>query len=270
MNRMQAMAYPPIHKFAMSLALVVMPAISQKPAPPPVDPQLPAKLKELKGFVKDRKMAQDFPAIGLIQHLSKGLEAKNPKDQSKICTALGDIFRTGKVRTGSKVVLYREAADALTKLEAGGAKQILKGAENKRFKDDIALRAYLTLALGKTKDPKQISYLIEITTRSRHDELRAASGQALGYFGDAKITKQREIVKEIIKAWGTLESKANEAVSLDPNGPQNFGPQNARKTLRVAAGKWISTLQKLTGVSQSKFRDWQRWQNKNKGWKPPK
>ena len=257
-------------KFAAVLVLVVGAVAAQKKALPPVDPNLSARLKELRDLVKDRKMTLDFQAIGLMQSLTKDVAKVNPKDQAKIGKALGGVFKTGKVRTGGKAILYRETSDALAKLETHGSKELLKACENKRFKDDIGLRAHMLRSLGKTKDVKQIDFLIEVTSRSPHDELRAASGQGLSNYKHAKDKTQRKIVKEIIKAWGSLESKANQAVSNDPNGPQDFGPQNARRTLRVAQGKWVATLQTLTGVSQSNFMAWQRWQNKNKGWKPPK
>jgi hypothetical protein len=269
-TRMHAMAHPSTIKFAAVFALVAGAALAQKPVLPPVDPNLPARLKELRDLVKDKEMTRDFQAIHLMQVLTKDLSKVNPKDKTKIAKALEGVFKTGKVRTGGKAILYRETSDALVKFETDGAKPILKAAEHKRFKDDIKLRAHMLMALGKTKDVKQISFLLEVTSRSPHDELRAASGQALSNFAHAKDKMQRAIVKEIIKAWGSLESKANQAVSNDPNGPQNFGPQNARRTLRVAQGKWVATLQKLTGISQTKFMDWQRWQNKNKGWNPPK
>jgi hypothetical protein len=267
---MVIMAYPSLVKFAAMLALASAPALAQTPAPPPVDPALPARLNELKDMVKDKSMEKDFPAIGSIQNLAKDLDKKNPKDVQKIAKALGDVFRTGKLRTGGKDILYRETANALAKFEEEGAKALLKAAEDKRFDDNLALRAHLILALGKTQDQKQVNYLLEVMTRSPHDELRAASGEALGNFKNAKINQQRDIVKEIIKAWGSLESLANQAVNNSSNGPQDFGPENARRTLRAVESKWVGTLQKLTGVSQSKFLEWQHWQNKNKNWEPPK
>lgn len=268
------MAHPSLARFAALLALaagsLAMDLPAQKPKPPKPDPALTGRLAELKKFVKDRKMTRDFPAIGSMQDLAKDLDKKNPKDVTKTAKAIGDVFKLGKVRTGSKDILYREAADALAKFGADGAKLLVKAAENKRFKDNLSLRAHIVKAVGKTKDTKQIKFLVELTTRSPHNELRAASGEALGNYTKAKVKEQRDIVKEIIKTWGSLHSQASQAVSLDPNGPQDFGPQNARKTLRMAEGKWVATLQKLTGVSHSKFRDWQHWQNKNKRWSPPK
>src|SRR5690606_11251964 len=129
--------------------------------------------------------AGDFQAIGLMQNLSKDLDKKNPKDLEKIAKALGDVFTTGKVRTESKDILYRETSDALAKFAEDGAKELAKAAEHKRFDENLALRAHMTLALGKTKDLKQIDYFLDVTTRSPHDELRAASGEALGNFGHA-------------------------------------------------------------------------------------
>ena len=63
---------------------------------------------------------------------------------------------------------------------AEGAKELAKYVENKRVKDNLSLRAHMLRALGKTQDDKQIDYLIEVTSRSPHDELRAAAGEALG------------------------------------------------------------------------------------------
>lgn len=263
------MAKTPLASFAVALALAATTLPAQKPPVPPVDPNLPAQLKDLKSMVKDRKMTLDFQAIGLIQNLIKDVDKKNPKDKKKLVKAFGQIFKTGKLRTGNKDVLYRETSDALEKFGADGAKALLKAVEDKRFDDNLKLRAHLTVALGRTKDVRQIKYLIEVTTRSPHDQLRAASGEALGFFTEAKDKQKRDIVKEIIRAWGSLHSKATQAERIDPNGPQDFGPQNARRILRACEGKWRSTLGKLTGVSQSAFPDWQRWLNKNKNWEPP-
>jgi HEAT repeat protein len=241
--------------------------LAQKPKDPPADPEVPKRLAELKGYVKNRKMEDDFQAIGLMQALTKTPDQQNSKDKKKIAKGLGDVFKLGRVREGRQDVLYREAADALAKYGADGAKGLSRAVENKRFKDNLSLRAHMLKALGKTKDDKQIDYLLEVTSRSPRDPLRAASGEALGNFTEAKIRDKREIVKQVIRAWGSLQSEATRAVSNDASGPQDFGPQNARRILRACEGKWISSLQKLTGMSFTKFADWQRWQNKNKNWK---
>lgn len=252
--------------FATVLALLAGALQAQKPPEPPVDPELPKRLSELKSMVKDRKMEQDFQAIGLIQAMTKDPAQQNPKDHKKIAKALGDVFTSGKVREDRKDVLYREAATGLGKYGELGCKELLDAVENKRIKDNLSLRGHMLRELGKTKDEKAVDYLLEQTTRSPHDELRAASGEALGNFTEVKIEKKRDIVKEVIRAWGSLESLANQPVSSDPNAPVDFGPQNARRILNAVGGRWVATLQKLTGVSHTKFEDWQHWQNKNKRW----
>ncbi|MEO6597570.1 MAG: hypothetical protein ABIP94_22735, partial [Planctomycetota bacterium] len=89
-------------------------ALAQTPEPAP-DPDLGNQLKELKSIVSDRDMKDDFRAITLIQKLGKEPDKINPKDAEKIAKALGDVFKTGKVRPPEKDILYRETADALAK-----------------------------------------------------------------------------------------------------------------------------------------------------------
>src|SRR5690606_21818249 len=189
------------------------------PPVPPVDPELPKQLKELKDLVNDRKMAGDFQAIGLMQQLAKTPEQRNPKDQEKIAKALGDVFTTGKVRPADMDLLYREAGDALSLFGEDGAKELAKAVEHKRIKDLIPLQAHLFLALGRTEDPKQVDLLLDTATRSPHDELRAAAGQALGNYTSLDAKPRREAVKQLIREWGSLHSSATTPEPTDPNAP---------------------------------------------------
>ena len=88
---------------------------------------------------------QEFTSTLLfsIQNLAKDPAEWNPKDADKITKTLGDLYQLGKVRTGGKDILYRETADALAKFEVKGAKPLAKAAVNKRFKDNLSLRAHL-------------------------------------------------------------------------------------------------------------------------------
>jgi hypothetical protein len=244
-------------------------ATAQTPPPPPVDPVLPDQLKELKALVSDSKMANDFQAIGLIQKLTQGVADKNPKDQERLAKALGDVFRTGKSRPPEKDILYRETADALAKFGADGAKELAKAVEDKRHKDNLPLLAHMLLALGRTKDEKQVELLTDTAVRSPDDELRAAAGEALANYAELDLKLRRSTVKTLIREWGALHQLATTADPTDPNAPIDMGPQNARRTLRAIEGKWNSTLQKLTGTSHTQFTDWQHWLNKNPNWTPP-
>jgi hypothetical protein len=255
---------------AASLAAQVpAPGAPASPQAPAVDPALPDQLKQLKEWVGEPKMVADFQAIGLIQKLSRDFDARNPKDKERLAKAIGDVFRTGKLRTADKDVLYREASDALGKMGAEGGKELAKAVGDARFKDNVPLQAHMILALGKTEDEKQVDWLVDTATRSVHDELKAAAGEALGNYTSLDIKARREIVKALIRDWGSQHQKATQGESTDPNAPINPDPQNARKTLRAIEGKWIATLTKLTGMSLSAFPDWQRWLNKNPNWTSP-
>jgi hypothetical protein len=244
-------------------------AIGQEPAPPPLDPALPDQLKELKTLVADPKMRSDFQAIALLQKLTQEPGQRHPKDKERLAKALGDVFRTGKVRPGANDILYRETADALARFAVDGGKELAKAATDKRFDDNRGLQAHLLLALGRTQDPAQVELLTDIATRSPHDELRAAAGEALGSYTELDAKARRPIVKALLREWGALHQLATTPDPTDPNAPIDFAPQNARRTLRAIEGKWNRTLQRLTGTSHSQFPEWQRWLNKNPNWTPP-
>lgn len=257
----------PRHGLFAALLLAAL-APAQEPEPP-LDPTLPDRLKELKQLVADRKMEQDFQAIGLIQNLTRDLGDKHPKDKARLAKALGDVFTTGKARPPEHDLLYREAGDALGKLGEDGAKELEKAIEHKRVEDHVPLVAHLLLALGRTESEKHVELLTDLAVRSPHDEIRAAAGEALGNYTSLDTKPRREVVKALIRAWGSLHQLATRPEPTDPNAPIDFEPQNARRTLRAIEGKWNQTLQKLTGTSFSQFPDWQRWLNKNPDWQPP-
>jgi len=263
--------HPRLRSLGLSFVFALQVA-AQNPAPtpvPPVDAALPEQLKELKSYVADPKMTADFQAIGLVQKLAQNPDQRNPKDKERLAKAFGDVFRGGKLRPADKDILYRETGDALGKFGADGAKELAKVLAEPRLKDSVTLRALLIVNLGKTQDDKQVDWLLDETCRSPHDEIRAAAGEALGCYANLDQKARREVVKQMIREWGSLHSKATAMTSNDPNAPIDTGPENARKTLRAVEGKWNATLAKMTGVSHSAFPDWQRWLNKNPNWVAP-
>jgi hypothetical protein len=261
--------HPQSYAFRLAALLFAGALAAQATPPPPVDPVLPDQLKELKTMVAEPKMADDFRAIGFMQKLVAGFEGKNPKDKERLAKGFGEVFRTGKVRTAEKEILYRETADGLAKMGADGAKELARAVNDARFKDAVALQAHLIVAMGKTEDEKQVDWILDTAVRSPHDELKAAAGEALGYFTSLDMKARREAVKALIREWGSLHQRSTEPESRDPAAPVNFDPQNARKTLRAVEGKWVATLSRLTGVSLTGFPDWQRWLNKNPNWVAP-
>ena len=254
---------------AVAAAQNPAPAPAPAPAPIAVDPALPERLKELKTLVSHPKMADDFQAVGLIQSLVADVAKIAPKDKEKLAKALGEVFRTGKLRPADKDVLYREAGDALGKLGLDGSKELSKAIADPRFKDYLQLLAHWIVALGRTEDEKQVDFLLDTTTRSPHDELRAAAAEALGSYQNMDGKLRREVVKQIVREWGSLHQQATSPDPVDASQPIPLQPQNARRTLKAVEGKWVATLQKLSGQTHGAFADWQRWLNKNPNWTPP-
>lgn len=268
---MHRMATSHLRHFLPSLLLAAM-VLAQAPPPPPADPTLPDRIKELKGFCTDPKMESDFRAIGSIQQLAKDVDKRNPKDQQRLAKALGDVFHWGKVRPPDQDVLYREAGDALSHFGADGAKELVAAIENDRIKEReyIPLRAHLLLDLGKTKDEKQVEYLIEQARRSPWDPIMAAAGEALGNFTDLEIKKRRDVVKQLVIKYGEVTAKASQLESTDPTAPIDLNLQNAKETLARIQKPFNSTLAKLTGQSFTDGAEWRHWLNKEPNWSPPK
>lgn len=260
-----------LRTFAQSLMVLacIHTAAAQAPPVPPVDPTVADRLKELKGLVADSKMAGDMQAVSLMQALTKEPGKLNPKDKERIVKGLGDVFHHGKVRTADKDILYREASDALAKLGPEAGQELAKAIGSVRFKDAIPLQAHFLLATGRTQDDKQVQLLVDTAARSNHDELRAAAGEALGNYTSLEMKARREVVKTLVRTWGSLHQQATTPDPTDPNQPIPIQPQNARQTLRAVEGKWGATLTRLTGVSNTAFMDWQRWLNKNPNWVGP-
>jgi hypothetical protein len=261
---------------AFSALLLSATLSAQAPAPAPVapvpaaDPALPEQLKTLKTMIADPKMEEDFRAITLIQKLGTDLEKRNPKDLEKIAKGLGDVFKTGKVRPPDNAHVYTEASKVLALLNEDGAKELAKALTDTRLKDRdyVVVRAQMMVELGRTKDVKQIDWLLDQARTSPHDAIMAAGGEALGFFENADIKQKREIVDKLIKRYGEVHAKATQPEPTDPTQPIDLSPQNARETLNKIQSKWTSTISTLTGQNFTGYLEWQRWLNKNPNWVP--
>ncbi|MBK8098403.1 MAG: hypothetical protein IPK26_14935 [Planctomycetes bacterium] len=246
------------------------PAAPAGPAAIPLDPDLPDQLKQLKAMIADPKMEEDFRAVTLIQKLGIEPEKRNPKDVEKLAKGLGDVFKTGKVRPAGSAHIYSEASKALGKLGEVAGKELAKAVTDNRLKDKdyVPLRAQMMVDLGRTRDEKQIDWLLDMARTSPHNDIMAAGGEALGFFENADLKKKREVVDRLIKRYGELHGKATQPDPTDPGAPVDFTPQNARETLNKVEGKWTATLSTLTGQNFTSFMEWQRWLNKTPNWTP--
>jgi hypothetical protein len=265
---------PPNHCVRLLGSLLLLAAIAAGQDPPPgpkPDPSLPEQLDRLREMVKDRRMQQDYQAIELIRVVAAEPQRRTARDRDRIVDAIGDVFRTGRLRPPDKVQLYETAGDTLAEFGEAGAKRLHAALTDDRIdgRDYRLLRARMIRALGRTKDDHQVEWLLDQALRSPDDDVVAAAGAALGEYGHLPTPRLRDIVKRMISRYGEWDMQARQLDPIDPNAPIDFGPQNARETLRHIAGDWNATLARLTGVSLQTAPDWQHWQNKNTDWVPP-
>lgn len=234
-------------------------------------PDLAKELKSLQSMVKDRKMGEDFLAISLIHRLCADPQKLDAKDQTKIAKGLAKVYRSGRVRPPDRLHLYQETADAMGKLGKNGSTLLLKAIDLERIKgrEYAGLRAYMIRALGRAKDPRQIDWLSKQALRSPDNAVMAAAGEALGNYTDMPLKTRRKLVKSLVGRMGELHMQSTAMESSDPKAPIDLGPQNARRTLSQIKRPWNATLTTLTGQNFSTAAQWQRWLNKNRGWKPP-
>lgn len=245
---------------ALALALA-QPAVAQKPAKIPSDPDVEVQLKELKAVAKERKFARDAEGVQiidvLIQKQEKGL---NDKDQKSIVKGLDSLLNKSRLRPADRAQLYTAAAEALGRHGKDGAKALKTAYEKKRFPNKqvwVPLRERLLVNIGRTKDESMVKFLLDEARRSPEAALQAAAGKALGNYGESKQKLRREIVSGMIIKWGSLSEMGSQLGA-------NVEAQNAKDRLAAISGPWNDTMKALTGQDFDTFRKWQAWYNKNK------
>jgi hypothetical protein len=236
-------------------------------APKAPDPEVAAKIAVLDECVVDRKLAHDAEGRETIDFLLTKLQAGLcDKDQKAVAKAFENVLWKGKVREPDKTEIYVAAVVALGYCGADGAKALTKAYENKRFPDKkewVPLREHMLKGIGRTKQEVVVKFLLDEARTSPEDALMAAAGEALGNFEASDEKVRKPIVSDLLKKWGALDEKESQL------GAGNVEAINARNTLAAITNKWNETLAKLTGQNFTKFFDWQRWNNDNKGkpWK---
>jgi hypothetical protein len=253
-----------------AVASVVGAAAAQEPeAPNAADlrAQVPAMVKQLNAAVSDRGMMRDSEAAALIQQPGDAYAAGLPKtDARKAVTAVANVLQRAKLRPPDAPI-YDAAAAALAQMGDAGAKVLQRVLETKRLpnkKEWVPTRASLLLALGRTGSDAALDFLLEQAVRSPEDEMLAAAGEALGNFSNRDEKVRKRMVVELVKKLGAVEATALQPTLTDPNEPQYYGAETAKRTLRAIRERWLNTLTKLTGETFDNGTDWQRWYNKNK------
>lgn len=225
-------------------------------------PEVEDLCEQLKAHVK-RRGDEDPQAIEVIDKLIAEFAASGPKDRGTIVKAVSkclDARRSSEqVEEDGLLVeklnnqLYLAAAVALGEMGPNSVKPLEGWIGHKRHRQDLELQRRLTLALGKTADPKAISPLIDLLT-NKEPSLIAAAAQALAYFENEPSDKRKEIFGELLKALmsakGTMDSNLNDTI--------------ARERYNTFSAALITSLGRMSGEDQRDPDKIQRWWNKNK------
>lgn len=226
------------------------------------DPVVAEKLKVFEAAIKDRKAARDAEAVGIIDELMKNYDDLDPKDQTSFVKALGKAFKsTNRKRQPEDMGLYTATASALGTIGGSSSSRLLVAAygRNPFKKDDwVALRGVLLENIGKTKEEKQIEFLLDRARQDKDDSIKKSAGWALRHYGESKFKVRVQIVKKLVPHYAEIEGQSKTLQSNDPTAATR------QRTLRAISDPWNETLSALTTQEFRTAEQWQHWYNKNK------
>jgi hypothetical protein len=238
------------------------PAQDDPPEPAAAAADLDEQLAKFDEAINDRKATRDAEAQGLIDQMLKRYPSLDEKEKASVVKALSDCLLSPHVkREPDQRALFIAASAALGNMGDEGAKVLSKAFDNPKFKarEWIAMRAQFLKNIGNTKDERQVDFLIERAGRDTEDDIMRAAGEALGNFEKSDQKVRKKIVKELIKKFGEIHSKAN--ANLDPGDAL---VKRAKEQLTAISHDWNESLSKLTGETLTTAPDWQRFYNKKK------
>lgn len=123
---------------------------------------------------------------------------------------------------------------------------------------DIDYMDKVVRAIGLLANKKGVPILTKLLKYKNYD-IVAACGEALGGYKDSDIKIRKEIVKEILKTYGSVANQARE--------PRNTTAQRRLRTIEKSMEMGLKTL---TGQNVVGAMNWQRWWNntgkKAKSW----
>ena len=234
----------------------------KKDAAKPVD--LDTRLADLKKFANAKKGNSDRAAIETLDGLMRGYGDLDKKGQRRVATAVGKILTGPRPKRSPKSAqLFEHGILALGQMGKLGSKPLQQAYKNKKFQGKqrqewVGLRAGMLVALGATKDPAAIRFLLKKADGDNYDKLKGAAGGALGEFAGVSKKERRKICAKLIR---TLVTSQTQSHNLEIGAIEREG---YRRRFEATRGPWTKTLQKLTGQRETDPVKWQRMLNKKK------
>jgi hypothetical protein len=269
-NHQRSIAFTILLSLTLGVQGFGLAAQKAKSASAKPDPWVKDTLKSYKKLISDRKGLKDAEAIELINKLHEKYEGMCAKDKSAYAKGIADSLLSGRCkRKPTKDGLYRSTIKALSLTGKNGGRYLAKAFDNKKkFKNKewINLRGDMLEHLGRCKDPKYISFLVDVALKNTSDTLMAKAGGALKYYKETKLTVRKGISKDLIKKFANIYDNANK--NLDSNDLVRKTWENRHAAV---SDPWNTTLQALTRQHYRSANDWNRFWNKykSKNWDKP-
>lgn len=225
------------------LALVCVPAAAQDD-----NNEIDEAIKGLGKAIKERIPADQ---VHYAKVLADKWDEADPKQRKRILKAMAYNFRTRSTD------VLEQTAESLGKM-GGGEKQrdakmatkiLVQQTENKVVEDNPAVFRKVVAAIGQLGHPDGSEGLIELLKYHKY-EIVGAAGGALANYKESPLRLRKEIVKELLKRYTSIESAAD-----DPRD------STAKERLRLVKGPFESTLKALTGRDITGATRWWSWWN---------
>lgn len=253
-----------LHPLLITFCLLIAPAPAQEEAASTKkerDPQIAEQLKEFKSALAEKKFMGDDRAIGIIDELLGAWPDMHPRDQRDTLKGLGKVFQ-GRRRKPGEPAIYKATIVSMGSMGPDSGKLLAaiydRPPFGKKPRDWVAMRELILENIGRSKDQKQIKFLLDEATRGYEDRIKAAAGKALGNFEDMNFKVRKDIVSKLLVDYGRIEGDTKSNQYNDPN------VITRQRTLGAIADPWNRTLSRLTGQQFRTAEEWYSWYNDNK------
>lgn len=227
------------------------------------NPEVAKRLKEFTVMVSDRKAPKDAEAKKIIDWAVGLYPNMHKSDQQYFAKEIGRTIRSPRItRDTRNDGLYRAIITALGKAGTNGSRELVAAFDHRKFKGEdewLTLRAFMLEHLGRTKDLRQVDFLLKVAMRDPVDALMASAGGALRHYGDAKLSLRKTIVKDLHRKFAEVYDNAHKNLDTGDTVRQTWERRHS-----VVADDWNSALQALTKQQLRGANAWTRFWNKNK------
>lgn len=233
----------------------------------PGQPDLQDQLERFEDLARDRKKQQDKAASEVLDEVNARIDKLDKRAKRKLARRLGHYLTSPYiVRKPKRSAIYAALTRSLGRIGSPAAKMLIDAFEDPRFtaaeyrKEWLSLRSMMLEQLGRGADLRHgREFLIDVATAHHRAPLQAAAGRALRHYEDVELDTRKEIFKDLVRAYGTIHSKANRSID-----PRDLALARARRRLRTISDPWNQTLQALSGQRLRTAPQWQDFYNEHK------